>query len=152
MFVSEALLIAWVLTYPLVNELDCASPSITWFSNTFVNTSTGISSKLVALMLVKKASKASLFGANTVKDPSLDKTWSNPVACKADTKVLKLSSCEAISTIEDPWQQVSLPSLLSSQEITKSDNNAIAKIWICFFIIVFKCLNSTLDKRRAKKK
>ena len=43
-------------------------------------------------------------------------------------KVLKLSSWEATSTIEEPTQQMSLFSLSSSQESEKSDKNTIAKI------------------------
>ena len=82
----------------------------------------------------KNESKASFVGANTVKAPGVLSVWSRPVICRAETKVLKLSVWDAKSTIEGPWQQVSLLSLSSLQEKAKNDINTIARIWICFFI------------------
>ena len=67
--VPEAPLTAWVDAYPLVSELDWTSPIKTWFNKTLVKISTGISSILLALILVKNVSKASFVGANTVKAP-----------------------------------------------------------------------------------
>ena len=125
--VPEAPLTACVDAYPLVSELDWTSPMITWFNKTLVKTSTGISSKVAAFILVKNASKASFVGAKTVKAPGELRVASRPVTCNAETKVLKLSVWDAKSTIEDPAQQTPSLSLSSSHEIINNDKIILVK-------------------------
>src|SRR5690606_11661214 len=53
--------------YPVSRSEDRITPSCTWLSNTWVNTSFGTAARLANPFAERKALKAALLGANTVK-------------------------------------------------------------------------------------
>ena len=96
----------------------------------------GISSNKPATVPSGNLPKASSVGANTVNDPSPDKTPSNSAACSAATRVVNLPSSTAISTILLPSS-----SYIISEEVS-STISSVEEDWLATSVMVVSSSSS----------